>query len=328
MRALLASVALFAAGCSWISSTPGDHADYRKTHVLATFDERIAAAGRYLAERPDGAYAEQVRRYFDRAEPVFFSTRQTSEKGLRDYLAALPNGPHAKEVRSRLRVIEERRGRDPLLEAAAVTRERLESAAKARSAAQEGLRRWLEILMDARAYGAPLSEGPKDLVINFSLALPEPSCGPAEGPDVLPRAALACAKDATFPFAIPTGKKLEDRELSFLIEIELDERRVPLRASMTGEQLFSRLDETFAKTERRSESIRDRIEAVGRGVDFVSQAFEKTVSAAPECARPVTAPEVLRLECSGMRVIARAAADETSADEIVIEPVVPPGSGR
>jgi hypothetical protein len=316
---LATAIALLSA-CSWISATPGDHADYRETRVGKTFDERIGAAGRYLEERPDGAYAASVRKYFDKAEPVFFATRETSEKGLRDYLKALPRGPHAAEARSRLRVIEERRGRDPLLEAAATTRERLAAASESRAAAQRGLLRWLEITMDPTAYRAPLAEGPKDLVIAFSLSLPEPSCGPAEGTGAPAAAALACAKDQTFPFAIPTGKRLEDRELAFLVELALDERRVPLRATITGEQLFSRLDETFAKTERRSESIRDRIEAVGRGVDFVSQAFEKVVSPSPECAKPVTAPDVLRLECGGMRVVARAAEDETQADEIVIEP--------
>ena len=320
MRRVALAVALVGAGCSWISSSPADHAAYRKTRVSQTFDDRIAAAGRYLGARPDGAYAADVRKYFDKAEPVVFATRERTEEGLRAYLAALPRGPHASEARSRLRVIDERRGRDPLLEAAALTRERLEAAASSRVSAQQGLQRWLEITMDPAVYRAPLAEGPKDLVISFSLALPEPSCGPAEGPDVPPRAALACAKDATFPFAIPTGKRLEDRELTFLVELALSDQRIPLRATITGEQLFSRLDETFAKVERRSESVRDRIEAVGRGVDFVSQAFEKVVSAAPDCARPVTAPDVLRLECNGMRVVARAGADETDADEIVIEP--------
>ena len=321
MRVALAFVAVLACSCSWVQATPADHAAYRRTRVLPTFEERIGAAASYLDERPDGAYAAQVRRYFERAEPVFFATRQKSEAGLRAYLKLLPKGPHAAEVASRLRVIDDRRGHDPLLEAAAVTRERLAAAAKSRADAQAGLEGWLARLMDPAAYRSTLATGPRDLVVAFSLALPEPSCSPAEGPDAPPRAARVCAKDATFPFAIPTGKRLEDRELSFLVEIALDDGGVPVRSSITGEELFARLDESFAKTERRSESVRDRIEAVGRGVDFVSQVFEKRVSHDPSCAKPVTAPEVLKLECSGMRVTAKAATDEGGADEILVEPI-------
>jgi len=320
----LALAALLAGGCSWVQATPGDHAAYRDTRVLRTFEERIGAAATYLEERPDGAYAPQVRRYFDRAEPVFFATRQKTEAGLRTYIRVLPKGPHAAEVASRLRAIDDRRGHDPLLEAAAATRERLAAAAKSRADAQAGLQVWLERLMDREAYRSTLASGPRDLVVAFSLALPEPSCSAAEGPDGPPGAARLCAKDATFPFAIPTGKRLEDRELSFLVELALDEGGVPLRGSITGEELFARLDETFAKAERRAESVRDRIEAVGRGVDFVTQAFEKRVSHDPSCAKPVTAPEVLRLECAGVRVVAKAATDEGGADEIVIEPAGAP----
>ncbi len=320
-RPIALALALLVTGCSWISSTPADHAAYRKTRVLPTFEERIAAASRYLEERPDGAYAEDVRKYFKRAEPVFFHTRQATEEGMRVYLRALPRGPHAAELRSRLLVLEERRGKDTLVEAATATRERLERAAKMREEAQAGLARWLEIFFDRAVYASPLPDGPKDLVVAFSLALPEPSCAPAEGPTAPAGATRICAKDATFPFAIPVQKRIEERELSFLVELALDEGSKPLRASVAGEELFSRLDETFAKTERRSESVRDRIEAVGRGVDFVSSVFEKKVSQDPACSKPVTAPEVLRLECNGLRVIARAAAEEGGTDEITVDPL-------
>ncbi|NUO47549.1 MAG: hypothetical protein HOV80_01695 [Polyangiaceae bacterium] len=318
---LTLALVLLASGCGWIKATPGDHAAYRKTRVLPTFEERIGAAYQYLEERPDGAYADDVRRYYKRAEPVFFHTRQTTEKGMRSYLALLPKGPHAAEIKSRLRVLEEQRGRDTLVEAATLTRDRLERAAKSRAEAQAGLSRWLGILLDRNVFTSPLSDGPKELVIAYSLELPEPSCSSAEGAGAPERAVRICAKDATYPFIIPGPQRLEDRELSFLIEIALDEGGKPLRAAIAGEEMFSRLDETFAKTERRSESVRDRIEAVGRGVDFVSTSFERRVSPDASCAKPVTAPEVLRLECAGLRVVARAATEAGGTDEVVIEPL-------
>ncbi len=316
---VLAPLAL--ASCSWIQATPGDHAAYRRTRIERTFAARLAAAHRYLEERPTGAYAEDVRRYFDRAEPVFFAKHERDEPGLRAYLDALPRGPHAAEARSRLRVLEERRKSDPMLAAATVTRERLERAKKSRLDAQEALSRWLKLTLDRAAFAGPLSEAPKDLLIAFSLALPEPVCAPAEGADLPDGAARVCMKDAVHAYAIPVEKRLEDRELAFVVELTLDEAGRPLRASFAGGELFSRLDETFTKEERRAESVRERIEAVGRAVDFVGAAFEERVSVEPSCAKPVVAPEVLHLACGGLRVRARAGAGPGDSDEIVVEPL-------
>jgi hypothetical protein len=317
-------LALALTSCGWAKASPWDHAAYRKTRTEQTFEARIAAAGRYLEERPDGAYAEQVRKYFDKAEPVFYATRRTTKEGLEAYLRALPRGPHALDVRNRLAGIEAERRRDPLVAAAELTRERLEEAAESRRQAQQRLAGWLETLMDRRAYESPIATGPKELVVAFSLELPQPACAPAEGPKLPARAARVCTKDVILRYTIPVERRLEELEMAYLIEIVEDGAGIPLRATIAGEELFSRLDETFAKEERRAESVRDRLEAVSRAVDFVEAAFERRVSLDAGCKKPVVAPEVLRLECGGLRVVAAAGADAGALDEIVLEPAVGP----
>src|SRR5580692_5757015 len=94
-------LSLLGAGCSFFSST-GDYAAYRTTRMAPTFEERLAAAQRYLRDRPSGAYAGEVHAWFDHAEGVFYSSKKGSVGGLDAYLAALPTGPHSEEAERRI----------------------------------------------------------------------------------------------------------------------------------------------------------------------------------------------------------------------------------
>ncbi len=159
------ALVLLTSSCSWVKASPYDYADYRPVRVAETKDERLRAAAKYLKERPDGAYAVEVRTYFDRHEPRYFEERQRSPAGLAAYLQALPEGPHAGEARSRLASIREQAARpDPLLVAAASTRERLERAAAGREQAQAALETWLGRLIDPAGFGSPFEDGPRALV--------------------------------------------------------------------------------------------------------------------------------------------------------------------
>lgn len=320
---IAALLALHTSACSWVSASPGDYADYRATRVLPTRDERLRAAAGYLEERPDGAYAETVRAYFQREEPRYFAEREKSPGGLRAYVEALPRGPHAPEARSRLRVIAEELSRpDPLLLAAQATRERLARASASREKAQLAVGRWLELLMSRRAFEEPLSDGPGDLLVAFSLALPAPICSDNVGTALDLGAARTCEKEVSALFEIPVGGTLKERELFFGVELAQDSSGRPVRATLASEDLFARLEETYAKKAVRLETLTGRINAVERAVEFVSGVFERVVSEDPSCRRTdVVAPEVLRLECSGMRVRVIAGTTAGELDIIEIEPV-------
>ena len=63
--------AVAAAGCGalgQVAASPGDLADYRSFTMAAREGPRLARAQRYLQRHPDGHWAEEVRRTFDREE--------------------------------------------------------------------------------------------------------------------------------------------------------------------------------------------------------------------------------------------------------------------
>lgn len=312
---LLALLGLPLTGCSWVKASPGDYAAYRKTRVEPSFEARIRAAGEYLEAYPTGAYHADVTAYLKKAEPVFFKTRETSLEGLLSYERALPKGPHAAEVSSRIRAIREQGGRpDALIVAARVTEERLKRAAESREKARSELAFWVDVLADKEMYESTIAEGPAELVTAFSLALPAPRCRPRAG-------GQSCEKDISIDFMVPTRAGLEDRELGFVITIDKDEVGHPVAARIEGEALFTRLEETYAKKVLDEEAVGDRITAVERGVEIVSAAFEARVSTDPSCKQPVVAPEILHLGCVGMRVRARVAPEAGGIDGISFEPI-------
>lgn len=301
-------------GCSWASASPADYAAYRKTRLEPTFEARLRAASDYLEVHPSGAYRASVSAYMKKAEPVFYKTRETSLEGLESYLRALPKGAHAAEVSSRIQAIREQATRpDGLVVAARATEARLKLAADSREKARSELFFWVDLLSDKEIYRAPIAEGPAELVTAFALALPAPRCRPRTG-------GQTCEKDISIEYMVPTRRGVEDRELGFVITIDKDEAGRPVAARIEGEELFARLEETYAKKALASEGISDRIAAAERGVEVVSTAFEARVSAELACKQPVVAPEILHLACSGMRARARTSADAGGIDSISFEP--------
>jgi len=312
--AVLALVPLL--GCSWVSASPADYAAYRQTRLAPTFEARLQAAESYLAEHPSGAYRADVSAYVAKAEPVFYRSSGGSIAGLESYLRALPKGAHASEVQSRIRALREQAARpDALVLAAEATEERLAKAAASREKARSELGFWIDVLSDRDVYRTPLSEGPVELITAFSLALPPPRCR------VQPSGASSCEKDISVDFMVPTSRGLEDRELGFVITIEKDESGRPTSARVEGEEMFSRLEETYAKKTIDSEGVRDRIAAIERAVDVVSTAFDARVSAELSCRQQVVAPDILHLSCAGMRVVARAAQEAGGMDVVMLSPL-------
>lgn len=104
--------ATLALGCASVKGSlltpPEQYAAYRETRITKNIDARLAASARYLANYPDGAFADEVATFFERAEPLYFDARKGSRAGLLAYLEALPQGPHAEEARERLRILERR----------------------------------------------------------------------------------------------------------------------------------------------------------------------------------------------------------------------------
>lgn len=110
--ALLWTITLFLlVGCAPFLASNEDYASYRATRTASNLDERMRAVRVYLDEHPRGAFASEVTSFYERAEPLYYEARKSTIPGLRAYLEALPNGPHAEEAQARLSALIRRESR-------------------------------------------------------------------------------------------------------------------------------------------------------------------------------------------------------------------------
>jgi hypothetical protein len=236
----LASVTMGCNAARLFVVSPGDYADYRRVRLAETADERMAAAWSYLQDRPDGAYAERLQRYFDKAEPAFYDLRRRSAAGLESYLGALPEGPHSEEALATLMDVRgDARRVAASTQAARATGARLARDNAARERAADAVDWWLRTLLDRDLHQRPFDQGPSELLVRYRLALPAAICG---GHLEFP-AGQQCVKPFTHPFVVLGEDGREERELAYEVEIELDDRWRLHRAIITGGFLFATTEE-------------------------------------------------------------------------------------
>ena len=82
------------------------------------------------------------------------------------------------------------------------------------------------------------------------------------------------------------------------------------RPSRLGSEYGRTID--FASSEH-------RVAALERALDLVTVAFQARVSEDPACSKPVTAPDLVRLSCNQMSVVASAAPDVGGPDSVTFE---------
>jgi hypothetical protein len=314
-----------AAGCAnnALFASAGDYSAYRATRVARSFEARLAAAQRYLKERPDGVFHEAVRAYFDPAEEVFYASKKDSRPGLEAYLAALPQGPHKDEATRRIGQLDvaDRSRRAELDKTVATVEARVSGpGATARARVRSELEEWLGRFLDAGVFHAPLSRSRATLIVPFSLSLPSPHCSldPAEAP--APSAPRRCAKLLELAYDVEGPRGPDPREAT--LEITVLERAdgTPVEVTLGGPDLFLRLEETYRVKPIAPDDAEQRAAANARAVTFVSRVFSNAVSEAGPCAQPVLPPLTLRLACEGVRVDVRPAASPGEDDRIVIAP--------
>lgn len=222
---------------------PVDYGDYRRIRLAESFDERLAAAWYYLEHHPDGVYAERIRRYVRKAEPVFFEVRRRSDSGLEAYLQALPHGPHADEALAELMRRRRAARRDRAADArAAAAGERLDAERARRELIADLPLRWTRMLLDGRLWSGPLAEAPAELLVAFRLELPKPDCRWDDGAGL-----YRCTKLLDREFPVFDGGELSSHALTMWIELELDERWWVRSARLFGPELFLRLEEARSR---------------------------------------------------------------------------------
>jgi hypothetical protein len=328
MRAALAfalrCALLLASGCSaqGFIASPSDYAGYRATRVSPTFELRLAAAQRYLAEHADGRYRDEVRAFFDPAEELFFSARKDTRLGLEGYLAALPKGPHEEQAKRRISEIDAAsRSRTAELDRTVAEVEARTSGPRAaeRARVRAEVQDWLTRLLDRGTWAGPIAAARPALVVPFSLSLPAPRCALVDPPEGA--VARRCTKLTGLPYSVQVERGLEAREATVEITVIQDPRGVPIEATVSGPDLFVRLEETYRVKPVVTGDAEQRAAATARAVEMVRAAFSQAVSAAPSCARKIKAPTVLELGCDGVLVSVRAGAAPGDDDRIVIAPL-------
>jgi hypothetical protein len=295
---IVACAVLGSAGCNAgrvFIATSGDYADYRAVRVAENVDERLARSWAYLQTRPDGRYAERLRRFFSKAEPVFFRVRSRSIKGLEAYLRALPDGPHADEALELLVAKRDARRRDSTdARETLATTMRLDTERKKRARAAELLLWWVSSFMDVDVWKAPLSKAPKELVIRYRLSLPQPRCEAV--PDEV--AKQRCVKPIERGFRVPGDGQLEERALAFLLQVTLDERWHLQQVAISGEGIFLATEEARSGKAVEGTATEQAAAAAAFVAQLTAGLFERGVA----CNGGTEASGRTVLNCEGLRL--------------------------
>lgn len=328
MRSIVAIATIVAAttGCagSGFLAAPADYTAYRSTRVAPTLEGRLAAAERYLATYPDGAFQPEVRAWFDLAEPVFFAAKEGTIGGLQEYARTLPSGPHRALAAKQLARLESARDRHDLASADDVTAG-VDRATAERAAVRDELTTWIGLFLDVPLWSAPLSHAKKALIVPWSLVLPSPTCDliepgakPAEGLPPPRGAARRCVKLLELPYSVVVEGLSEARQATLEITLFQDAEGRPIEARIGGPDLFLRVEETFTIRALPRGEPEPRIAAMARTAEILRGAFVQAVPPGAQCKRPPAAPIFLDLACGGLHASARSAVVEGEDDVILI----------
>lgn len=308
--ALLVLVSACGAGQQWTAGRD-EYRLYRTTRVAATEEQRLGAANEYIARYPDGAYRNEVLEYFVPAEEAYFYGSRDSLPKLRAYLSAMPNGPRARAVASRIVELEstlaasQRRDRRFLQKAERIESS-LEGAAESRRAFLSEISEWSRLLAGIRSFGEGTSRLDHELIYRFRLTEPRGAC-----------TADRCRKELTLRFEIPDAGKLRVREVPVSVELELDASGL-VRARFSAKALMSRVGEAVELRPLGDDDLQARAEAIARAVTVFSAGIEAALPEA-RCGRAPVSPIVLLRECDGVRLSLVAATSSEEHDALVIE---------
>jgi len=290
---------------------------YRSSRLAPTLEERLAAGNRYLHEDPEGPYAAEVRSWFSPLEQKYVVEAHDSLPMLKAYLAAMPDGPSAKDVRARSEELETAaRLKENREKNRAERIETIESAFE-RAAAQrktfvQDLSEWLGRLAKIRSFGQPVDALGSELVGALAVADPASAC-PGQ----------ICSKSFERRFAIPhAGSRLIPRDATFYVELALSEGRLT-GARVRGRELFSRAGEALDLRPVSFTDPQSRAEAIGRALSIIQNSLGPALSA-PGCERDAVSPIVLERSCDGVRLTATAALTSGEDDIVMFEPEAPP----
>jgi hypothetical protein len=112
----------------------------------------------------------------------------------------------------------------------------------------------------------------------------------------------------------------EPRQVTIEIAAVEDAAGRPLQVSIGGPDLFARIEETRSVRPVEADDAAGRIDGISHAVELARAAFHEQLGGGPACVQQAVAPVVLKLQCSGARLVVRAAVEPGGDDVIVLAP--------
>ena len=323
LAAVLGASAIGCAGARRFAASPEEYAIYRTAKASRTLEDRLAASQKYAAQYPEGAWADEMRGFFAKAEPLYFEGAKGSTTKLEAYLRALPQGPNAKQAALRLRDLRaaEKADRTELSGTAKTADDNVVREAERRKAVGERIQTWLALFLDPQVFARPLGEAKVPLIVPWSLGLPWPNCERPDGTEGSPvpptGAARRCTKLLQLDYRAVEEGAPADRQALVEIAIWLDEAGRPVEVSIAGPDLFLRLLEANTARAAAATDPEAKLQGAEQAVALAQQTFTSSAGGDKTCKKNADA-DVLRLSCKGLTLRVLAGALDGEDDRFVV----------
>lgn len=323
IAAILGASSIGCAAGRRFAASPEEYAVYRSARASKTLEERLTASQKYTVQYPEGAWSDEMRAFFAKAEPLYFQGAKGSATMLEKYLAALPHGPNAKEAALRLRDLRaaESADRTAFTGTAQATEETVAHEAERRKAVGERIGTWLALFLDPQVFARPLVDSKVPLIVPWSLGLPWPICSrPAEGDDSpkAPAGAVRrCTKLLQLDYRAVDDGVAAERQALVEIAVWQDESGRPVEVSIGGPELFLRLLEATTARAAEANDPESKLHGAEQAVELAQETFRSVVGGDKTCKKPSDA-DVLRLVCKGLTLRVLAGALDGEDDRFVV----------
>lgn len=310
MKRWLIGLSLLLAGCAelrTVTASSDDLEDYRAYRVAAAEGTRLKRAQAYLERHPSGAWFDEVKAVWDDEEPKYFEQAQESRRGVRNYLADLPHGPHADAATHLLVAFESSIEDAELNDLARRVRNddaKLERAAVQRRAVGEAILGALGVMLDESIYGIPRSEAPANLRA-LMLGRHSPTWGGA------PK-----RMEEDYFFLLPTRPERESRLLTLEFTL-LEENDTVVATKLEGMDLIVRWAEAEQIVRLDSALPEDRTEAQVFVMPRLEGALERRFPAG-SCKDLRQGDELYHRACDGWEGVVTAGAKAGDNDKVLI----------
>lgn len=290
-----------------IVSDSGDLADYRAFRVAAHEGVRLSRAEAYLAAHPKGAWASEVRAFFEEEEPLYFQKAQRTRREMREYLTYLPRGPHAEAALSLLVAFDTNMAEIALQNDVRSIRRnelRFERAREQRRRLGEAIIAGAAALADPAIFEHGIEDAPPALAQVL------------DGPKGSTWGGRPEVRRVDYFFLVPKKPEPESRFVELRVVTDVQNGKV-VRAAVEGEDLFVRWLEADRLVALDPDNAGDRSEAAVFVLDVLAGVLEASLPRA-RCEVPASEDQLLVRSCDGRELAVVMGRSATSVSGIVV----------